>query len=136
MTHQSATLRQVQAKANLSASQEALPLHIPLTKELKEQRKHISKKHTKRRVGMKPSETANRRQRWCVCLSLKEVRGVGWELVEGEGCIVNQAALPKVGTCKSGERRAGTRPNDSSTALYKYSHAGSARLLLPVSKKP
>lgn len=59
--------------------------------------------------------------------------GGGWE---GVGCIVNQAALPKVGTCKSGERRVGTRPNDSSTALYKYSGAGSTRLLLPVAKKP
>lgn len=54
----------------------------------------------------------------------------------GRGCIVNQTARPKVGTCKSGERRVGTRPNDSSTALYKYSRAGSARLLLLVAKKP
>lgn len=63
--------------------------------------------------------------------------GVGWELVvvEGEGCVVNQAALPKVGTCKSGEWRVGTRPNESSAALYKYSRAGSTRLLLLVAKK-
>ena len=54
----------------------------------------------------------------------------------GRGCIVNQAALPEVGTCQSGERRVGTRPNDSSTALYKYSRAGSTRLLLLVAKKP
>lgn len=52
------------------------------------------------------------------------------------GCIVNHAALPKVGTCKSGKRRVGTRPNDSSTALYKYSGAGSTRLPLLVAKKP
>lgn len=41
------------------------------------------------------------------CLSLKEVRGVGCKPAvegrEGGSCIVNQAALPKVGTCKSGE---------------------------------
>lgn len=36
-----------QAKASLSASPEAFPLHILLSKELKEQRKHISKSHTK-----------------------------------------------------------------------------------------
>lgn len=30
---------------------------------------------------MKLSETAKPKARWCVCLSLKEVRGVGWELV-------------------------------------------------------
>ncbi|KAK5852169.1 hypothetical protein PBY51_023661 [Eleginops maclovinus] len=52
------------------------------------------------------------------------------------GCIVNQAALPKVGTCKSGEGRVGTRPNESSTALYKYSRAGSTRLQLLVAKQP
>lgn len=56
--------------------------------------------------------------------------------VGGRGCLVNQAALPKEGTCKSGERRVGTRPNDSSAALYKYSRAGSTRLLLLVAKKP
>lgn len=97
-----------------------------------------TRKTCRRQRPNKPSKTASQRQRWCVCLSLKEVRGVGWELVveEGEGCIVNQAALPKVGTCKSGERRAGTRPNDSSTALYKYRRAGSTRLLLLVSKTP
>lgn len=61
----------------------------------------------------------------------KEGGGGRWR-----GCIVNQAALPEVGTCKSGERRVGTRPNDSSTALYKYSRAGSTRLLLLVAKKP
>lgn len=44
MTHQSAALRQGQAKATLSASQEAFPLHVQyFSKELKEQRKHISK---------------------------------------------------------------------------------------------
>lgn len=50
--------------------------------------------------------------------------------------IVNQVALSSVGTCKSGERRVGTRPNDSSPVVYKYSRAGSTRLLLLVAKKP
>lgn len=54
-----------------------------------------------------------------------------------EGPVVNQGALPGAGTRKSGEGRVGTGPNDSSTALYKYSRAGSARLpLLLAAKKP
>jgi len=56
--------------------------------------------------------------------------------VKGGGGNINQAALPKVGTCKSGERRVGTPPNDSSTVLYKYCRAGSAGLLLLEAKKP
>lgn len=112
-----------------------LPLRKPflcMLKQLKEQRKHISKCKRER-----PNEwDSEPKARW----SLKEVRGVGWELVEveekGGRSIVNQAALLKVGTCKSGERRVGTRPNDSSTALYKYSRTGSTRLLLLVAKKP
>lgn len=53
-----------------------------------------------------------------VCLLVSEGSkrgGVGASGGGGGGrgvCIVNQAALPKVGTCKSGERRVGTWPND------------------------
>lgn len=62
-----------------------------------------------------------------VCLLVSEGSergGVGWELmvVRGEG--VHRKSSSSVGTCKSGERRVGTRPNDSPTALYKYSRAG------------
>lgn len=66
----------------------------------------------------------------------------GWGLMVavkgGEGGpVVNQGALPGAGTRKSGEGRVGTGPNDSSTALYKYSRAGSARLpLLLAAKNP
>lgn len=49
------------------------------------------------------------------------------------GCIVNQAALPKPVNLAN---EVGTRPNDSSTELYKYSRAGLTRPLLLVAKKP
>lgn len=89
-----------------------------------------TKKKCRRERPNKTEWDSKPKARWCVCSTLKEVRGVGWELLVvvveggGRGRIVNQAALPKVGTCKSGEWRVGTRPNDSSTVLYKYSLRG------------
>lgn len=77
--------------------------------------------------------------RWCVCSSLKSPwrKWVGWDLVvEGGGLHHKSGVPPRSGTCKSGERRMGTQPNDSSTVLYKYCCTGSARLLLLVAKKP
>lgn len=91
---------------------------------------------------MKSSETASRRQDGVSACLWRKWEGWGgswwwwWWRGRGRGCIVNQAALPKVGTCKSSGRRVGARPNDSSTALYKYSGVGSTRLLLLVAKKP
>lgn len=109
-----------------------------LSKKLNEQRKHISETRTEelqdraRRVK-RPTEGK------MVCLLFSEGSERGGVGASGGGrwvCIINQAALPGVGTCKSGERRMGTQPNDSSTVLYKYCCTGSARLLLPVAKKP
>lgn len=129
--------------ACLHTSQEAFfsIYSILLSKELKERRKHIFETHAKRLQD---------RKRWVkrqtggkmVCLlfseePLKEVSGVGWELVvEGGGLHHKSGVPPWSGTCKSGERRTGTQPNDSSTVLYKYCCTGSARLLLLVAKKP
>lgn len=108
MTHQSAALRQGQAKAGLSASQEAFPLHILLSKELKEQRKHIS---THERSAKERPRRMRQQAEGKMVSEGSERGGVGagggGGGGRGRGCIVNQAALPKVGTCKSGERKSG-----------------------------
>lgn len=50
-----------------------------------------------------------------------------WEEGGVGGSVVNQGALLRAGTRKSGQGRAGTGPNDSSTtALYKYSQPAAA----------
>lgn len=58
---------------------------------------------------------------------------MGWEPagLEGER-RKSSGPFPEQGTCKSGERRAGALPNDSSTALYKYRRAGSTTTRLLV----
>lgn len=68
---------------------------------------------------------------WLLVSEGSERGGVG-AAGGGGGCIVNQAALPKHVNLAN---EVGTRPNDSSTVLYKYSHAGSTRLLLPEAKR-
>lgn len=135
MTHQSAALRQGQVKVvRLSGSFSSI---YTSEKEEAEILCNTRKKCRRESGRMKPSETASWRQDGVsACLWRKwEGWGGSWWWWRGRGCTINQEALPNVGTCKSGERRVGTRPNYSSTALYKYSRAGSTRLLLLVAKK-
>lgn len=87
---------------------------------------------------MEPSQQAEGKM---VCLQepkgLGAGGGGGWVGGGGEGGARRKSRSPPQwrGTCKSGEGRVGTRPNDSSAELYKYSSAGSTRPLLLVAKE-